>query len=459
MITAAACGKEAVSETAQSDTAVSAQDFSSLSSEEQYALVKSSLPENDYEGYEFKFLTRAASIATRNIDLLAESINGEPINDAVFERNTYIEDKYNIKIVDFYGSGAESASDALKFILADDDSFDVVSDGLSNLATILITNDALIDIYTIEGLKLDERWWDYRLINSFDIKGQSYLLTGDISVCDDNFTMALLFNKQMVTDYSLDDIYKLIAGGSWTIDKMYDMAKTAAGDVNGDGIFSLKDDRFGLLSERYGTYGFWAAAGQRITSKNSEELLEFTLYNDYSVNVFNKAFTFQRDENTTWLNVVSGSNPYSELLGAFSSGRSLFYYGGLTNTMTLRSSDTEFGIITMPKYDENQKDYYNSVSVWNCLAFAVPITNQGANGSDRTGTVLESMAATSKYTLTPAYYEITLKGKLTRDDESETMLDLIMSTRVYDLGTIFDWGGSFSIFYNMTNSGKSYNVS
>jgi hypothetical protein len=235
MITTVACGKEAVSETAQSDTAVSARDFSSLSFDEQYVLVKSSLPENDYEGYEFKFLTRAASISTRNIDLLAESIDGEPINDAVFERNTYIEDKYNIKIVDFYGSGADSASDALKFILADDDSFDVVSDGLNNLATILITNDALIDIYTIEGLKLDERWWDYKLINSFDIKGQSYLLTGDISICDDNFTMALLFNKQMITDYSLDDIYKLIADGSWTIDKMYDMAKTAAGDVNGDG--------------------------------------------------------------------------------------------------------------------------------------------------------------------------------------------------------------------------------
>lgn len=60
----------------------------------------------------------------------------------------------------------------------------------------------------------------------------------------------------------------------------------------------------------------------------------------------------------------------------------------------------------------------------------------------------------SKYTLTPAYHEITLKGKLSRDDESESMLDFLMSTRVYDLGTIFDRSGSFSIFCKMTNTGR-----
>ncbi len=426
-------------------------DFGDMSFEDQEAFIRSALPEADYEGYEFKFLTRDTAVY---VDLISDSMNGEPVNDAVYERNSYIEEKYNIKISALTG-GSEPVSAAMKFISADEDAFDAVSDGLSNLASVLITEGALLDVRTIEGLDLDGRWWDTKLIEGFDIRGKSYLLTGDISVTDDHFTMALLFNKDIAVDYSLGDIYALIGGGTWTIDRMYDMAKTTAGDINGDGVLGLGEDRWGLLSERYGTYGFWTAAGQRVTAKNEEGLLEFSLFNDRSVSVFAKAFEFQRDAGTTWLNIVSGGNPYADMLTAFGSGRALFYYGGLTNTMTLRSSDADFGIITMPKYDEEQKEYYNCVSVWNCLAFGVPITGEGAVGSDRTGTILGSMAAVSKYTLTPAYYDITLKGKLSRDNESEAMLDLLMSTRVYDLGTIFDWGGSFSIFYNMTNSGES----
>ena len=36
--------------------------------------------------------------------------------------------------------------------------------------------------------------------------------------------------------------------------------------------------------------------------------------------------------------------------------------------------------------------------------------------------------------LIPAYYEIALKRKTSRDEESSAMLDLIFSTRSYDLG-------------------------
>ena len=40
--------------------------------------------------------------------------------------------------------------------------------------------------------------------------------------------------------------------------------------------------------------------------------------------------------------------------------------------------------------------------------------------------------------VTPAYYDITLKGKYSRDEESIAMLDLIFNNRVVDLGdTLF----------------------
>ncbi|NLY68687.1 MAG: hypothetical protein GX067_02720, partial [Clostridiales bacterium] len=55
----------------------------------------------------------------------------------------------------------------------------------------------------------------------------------------------------------------------------------------------------------------------------------------------------------------------------------------------------------------------------------------------------------------PAYYEISLKTKYARDDESQEMLDIIFASTVYDLGNIFDWGGVFSLPANLTESAST----
>ena len=47
--------------------------------------------------------------------------------------------------------------------------------------------------------------------------------------------------------------------------------------------------------------------------------------------------------------------------------------------------------------------------------------------------------------ITPAYYETTLKYRDFRDEESEEMLDdYIFDNIVYDLGTLYDFGGVHS---------------
>ena len=51
-----------------------------------------------------------------------------------------------------------------------------------------------------------------------------------------------------------------------------------------------------------------------------------------------------------------------------------------------------------------------------------------------TGAVLEAMASESHTGVIPAYYDITLRTKVTRDAESEAMLDLIFADRVFDWG-------------------------
>ena len=125
----------------------------------------------------------------------------------------------------------------------------------------------------------------------------------------------------------------------------------------------------------------------------------------------------------------------------FSSGKVLFNTCGMNRVTLFRSMETDFGILPQPKYDEAQTEYYNPVSMWCCNSIAVPAS---ATDLSRTGHVIEALSAESLYTLTPAYYDQTLKTKASRDEESAAMLDIIFASRVYDLSNMYDFGSIFS---------------
>jgi uridine kinase len=101
--------------------------------------------------------------------------------------------------------------------------------------------------------------------------------------------------------------------------------------------------------------------------------------------------------------------------------------------------DADFGILPMPKYDFGQESYYHTVNSNTCNTIEIP--NSSAIDTDFVGTIIEAMSAESTYTLKEAYYEVNLGTKITRDEESKEMLDIIFSTRVYDTGEIYNWGG------------------
>lgn len=72
----------------------------------------------------------------------------------------------------------------------------------------------------------------------------------------------------------------------------------------------------------------------------------------------------------------------------------------------------------------------------------VPTTNTDPG---RTGQILEAICAESKYTVLPAFYESTLKGKYSCGRESKEMLDIIIANRVLCLDELFGWGMNAAI--------------
>ena len=136
----------------------------------------------------------------------------------------------------------------------------------------------------------------------------------------------------------------------------------------------------------------------------------------------------------------------------FGEGKGLFVYGGMMLISQFRASDVDFGVIPAPKFDEAQDQYYSTYSNSNTTAYVIPIT---ASDTSRTGNILEQMAILSQYSLTPAYYDVSLQGKFLRDEESAGMIEIILSTRNFDIGSVFDWGKIRTMFTNELYMKKS----
>ena len=90
----------------------------------------------------------------------------------------------------------------------------------------------------------------------------------------------------------------------------------------------------------------------------------------------------------------------------------------------------------LAKFNEAQGEYYSHMNeVGGMVSIPTGIVGEDL---EKIGAVIETMAAYSVDTLTPAYYDISLISKSTRDEESRPMIELILENRIYDLGYVFD---------------------
>ena len=90
------CGQdESGDATVTSAGTTDADDTEELSELEARALMTDDLPEKDYGGMQFRISTKKGTL----YEIDTEEADGDILNDALFERNQRIEERFNIKIV------------------------------------------------------------------------------------------------------------------------------------------------------------------------------------------------------------------------------------------------------------------------------------------------------------------------------------------------------------------------
>ncbi|MBR4185320.1 MAG: hypothetical protein IKQ87_06095, partial [Clostridia bacterium] len=253
------------------------------------AVLYDGLPAEGYGGYDFLMLIRqnARWIA----DMAADEMNGEAINDAIYQRNSMVADRFDVTIRYEESSNYNYETDAMTSIRAGDDAYDLVIP--HGRASFLYANQMLcLDWNTaLPYVALDSPWWSQDARSSFSILGKLFVMNGDISYNSLGSADVMLFNKQLMTDLGLPFPYETVREGGWTYDLWTTQVEGAAADLNGDGKIEEKNDRLGYVTQKWvGPMEAFATSGLRVLSKDDDDVPYLSFYSEKTVDVFNRYF-------------------------------------------------------------------------------------------------------------------------------------------------------------------------
>lgn len=433
MLASVSCGSAGTGNDITSDDTTVSESTETSAETNDRENVKDNLPETDFGGDKFTMLVRTE----RSYEFEAEEENGDLLNDAVYKRNLAVEDRFNIKFDNVlmdsvWGDQATQFTNSLRAsIQAGEGAYDIVA---SYAATIpaLVSQGVFANWSDMKYVDFSKPWWSEKVKDEMTINGKCFMITGDISLTLWEGMTCVMFNKKLADNYGIGNMYDLVKEGNWTFDKMLDITKDRYQDLDGDGEVS-DNDAFGMI---HGTVteidNYKEAFEIPVTKRGDDGYPEFALKSEKIVDVLTRLDAWVWNSNDVYWGLNLDRPVLQEI---FSRGNSLLFDSTLGATQNLRDMKDDFGIIPYPKYDENQKDYH-STSLDEFSMFVIPID---APDMDKTAFITEALCAESYKKVVPVFYDVVLKTKNARDNDSAQMIDIIRD------GLVFDWGYIYSV--------------
>ena len=431
-----ACGDSVATET-ETSAQIESEDATTTETEtevEEETMPPLSVPADlDYGGYEAHIYSFEHS--GYRWEHVAEELNGDVLNDAIYNRNLSTSDLLNVKITAIINKWD---NDNFRYMvrnsaMSGDDAYDIYTGNTYN-STFLSANGYYYDVTKMPYIDpINSPWWNKSAYEELSVGDKAFLLMGDI--CASNYSLeAVFFNKDLIIKNDMEDPYTLVYENQWTLDKMISMTKNFYQDLNGNGV---RDEEGGDV---YGIYG--ASHSVCNMAYYYLKIVEKTEDNYIKVN-----FGSERNEEilTTlkdWFTASEGflyqSDGWTDLSPFAETESCVFIMQSLQRCVNLRDYDIDYGIVPIPKYDELQEDF---TAVGTGLVVSFPIS---ATDIERSAAIADTLAYYGRLYVLPAYVESTLMYKGTRDENAAKMIEIILDSVFYDFGKEYSsftgWG-------------------
>lgn len=418
------------------------------------------LPELNYNGAEVRVLYREEVGAEFYV---AES-DGDVVNDAVYESVTAVEDRLNLKLKATLRPGhltpvrADYKDHITNSIMAGDDLYDWC-DMMGGSAPILQQDGVFLDLLGNKYIDLTKPYYVAGIAENMSVCGKLFFITGDASLGYMKSTFCLYYNKKVADNYKIDDVYSIVDDGKWTIEKARELSLVCAADMNNDGVINV-DDKLGfVIHDANLIVGLMHATGVDFFVREADGKWKFSYgaeadYNNV-VNVNKLLMSGDGGYFNNGTNAIPEQLPtYNKIMGKFISDEVLFISAEMDDAVSqLRDMASDYGILPMPKANEEQENYISTGrSIHN--VFCMPIL---AKNVDMAGAFMEALASQRHETTVPSYYEIALKTKYSRDDDSSRMYDVIHDSMYLGTGCLYkDALGVNGLFQLCTKSPDTF---
>ena len=394
----------------------------------------------------------------------ADGLSGDAVSQALYERNTYVEEAFNCIITPVYSTitGDERNCYWIQpFIDANDDLWDVTHIYAGDAFQKNVPRGDYLDLSQLPNFNLDASYWDQAVQEDFCVDGMIFALEGDHTILDELETMAFFYNGKIYEEWNYNNTYgspySLVEANEWTFDVMLEMFKDTSKKSNGETL--TENDVWGMISAPETAYTCFVGGNLKpLVVENGETVVKMK-----DTTTFNIMFEVLLDcmkrlyENNPE-NLIQGTPEANAImttktgLEMFMADQALFLQAKIGEGVNLRDMESPFGILPIPQYYEDQTEYYCQCRNYSC-PLMIPKTVATHDNIEVVTFLAEIITYYSRYaqngalSLYDAFYEKMSVAKLCRTPDDYKMMELIYYSKTYD----FDQTTGITRLYHMTH--------
>lgn len=383
----------------------------------------------NFGGRKINLLVAGEAFSKDEFDAVSQ--NGSVVNDAVYMRNLAVEEALGVDLV-ITVSGADSVynvGNAIRNAVATGDrSYDIATmPGYTNTSYVL--EGDFLNLLDIDGLDLDKGYWTQGFNEIISNGTKQYIASGAYSLSMYRNMYITLYNKDLFAANGLEDLFDIVNRGEWTLERQSQMASGLYNDLNGD---STRDsgDLYGFVSGANTSVDpYWVSMNIPMLTLN-DGIYEVNYDTEKVVSAVTAVQNMLFDNEGSFCvgtsgGDVDGSNA-TTIISQFSENKAAMCTTTIykiESYLTPRNFESSYGIAPIPKYDENQSEYYTHVQ--DQLSVIGVVSTVSGDDVAMMGAVLDKIAEQSYKHVYPAYYKSALSYKYLQDAQSVEMLDLI----------------------------------